>query len=42
MDQERTVKKIPESKPEGNRKMGRPGMRWTEDGEKDLRETVKR
>jgi len=22
--------------------MGRPGMRWTEDGEKDLRETVKR
>jgi len=42
MDQERTVKKLPESKPEGSRRMGRPGMRWTEDGEKGLRETVKR
>jgi len=38
MDQERTAKKIFESKPEGNRRMGRPRMRWLEDGEKDLRE----
>ena len=38
MDQESTVKKIFESKPEGSRRMGRPRMRWLEDAEKCLRE----
>jgi len=43
MDQGRTVKKISESKPEGNRRRGRPRMRWLEDTEKGLREVnVKR
>ena len=36
MDQERAVKKIFESKPEGSRSTGRPRMRWLEDGKKDL------
>ena len=37
-DQGRTVKKIFESKPEGSRRRGRPGLRWLEDAEKVLRE----
>jgi hypothetical protein len=38
MDQERTVKKILQSKTEGSRRMGRPRLRCLEEGEKDLRE----
>jgi hypothetical protein len=38
MDQERTVKKVSESKVEGSRRRGRPRLRWLEDVEKDLRE----
>jgi hypothetical protein len=38
MDQGRTVKKVSESKPEGNRRRGRPRWRRWEDVEKDLRE----
>jgi len=38
MDQGRRVKKIFESKPKGNRRMGRPRLRWLADGQKDLRE----
>jgi hypothetical protein len=42
MDHGRVVKKIFESRPEGRMRMGRPRLRWLEDG-KDLRETkVKR
>jgi hypothetical protein len=36
MDIERVVKKVFESKPEGRRRKGRPGLRWVEDVEKDL------
>jgi len=39
MDNGRVVKKIFESKPRGRRRKGRPGLRWVEDVEKDLRET---
>jgi len=38
MDQGRTVKKIFENKLEGNRRKGRPRLRWLEDAAKDLRE----
>ena len=34
----RVVKKIFESKPEVKRRKGRPGFRWLEDAENDLRE----
>jgi hypothetical protein len=37
MDQERTVKKIFESKPEGSRR-GRPRLRWLENVERGLYE----
>jgi hypothetical protein len=37
-DQGRVVKKIFESKPEGSRRRGRPGLRCLEDIEQDLRE----
>jgi len=36
MDQGRVVKKIPESKPEGRKRMGSPRLRWLEDAEKNL------
>jgi len=36
MNQGRTAKKIFESKLEGNRKKGRPILRWLEDVKKDL------
>jgi len=36
MDQERRVKKIFDSKPEGSRRRGRPSLRWLEDVEKVL------
>jgi len=36
MDQGRTVKKVFESKPEGNRRRRRHRLRWLEDVEKDL------
>jgi len=39
MDQGRRVKKIFENKPKGCRRRGRPRLKWTEDVEKDLRET---
>jgi hypothetical protein len=35
MDQERAIKKISESEPEGSRKRGRPRLRWLEDVSKD-------
>jgi hypothetical protein len=38
MDQGRKVKKIVESKLEGNRRRGRPRLRWLEDAEKNLRQ----
>ena len=38
IDQRRTVKKIFGSKLEGNRRRGRPRLRWLEDVEKDLKE----
>jgi hypothetical protein len=38
MDQESTVKKIFESKPERSRRRGRPSLRWLEDAEEGLRE----
>jgi hypothetical protein len=34
----RTAQKISDNKPEGSRRMGRPRLRWQEDGEKYLRE----
>jgi len=36
MNQGRIVKKIFESKPEGNRRKGRPRLRWLENVERDL------
>jgi len=43
MDQERVVKIVFESKPEGRRRMARPKLGWLEDDEHDLWElTVKR
>ena len=36
MDQERAVKKIFESKPDGSRRMGRPRLRWMEDVQNGL------
>jgi len=36
MDQRRRVKKIFESKPEGSRRRGRPGLRWLEDAERGV------
>jgi hypothetical protein len=36
MDKESTVKKILETKPEGNRRMGRHRMRWLEDVKNDM------
>jgi hypothetical protein len=36
MDQERTVKKISESKVGGSRRRGRPRLRWLEFVEKDV------
>ena len=38
MKQERTVKKIFESEPEGSRRRRKPRLRWLEDVEKDLHE----
>jgi hypothetical protein len=38
MGQGRTVKKVFESKLEGNRRRGRPRLRWLEDVAKDLQE----
>jgi hypothetical protein len=38
MGQGKTVKKVFESKPEGNRRMGRPRLRWLENVVKDLQE----
>jgi hypothetical protein len=39
MDQQTTVAKIFfESKREGTRKIGKPGVKWFEDGGNDLRE----
>jgi hypothetical protein len=37
MESERTVKKLQESKPRGRRKTGRPGLRWMDDVELDLK-----
>ena len=43
MDQGRVVNKISESKPEGRKRMERPGLIWLEDAEKNLWDTkVKR
>jgi len=40
IDQGRTVKKVFESKLEGNRRMGRHRLRWLEDVEKHLWEMM--
>jgi hypothetical protein len=40
MDQGRTVKKIFESKQDGNRRRGRHRLRWVKDVEKDIRMKV--
>jgi len=42
MDQERTVKEVWKSEPDGGRRMGRPRLRWLEYVEKFVRDlTVK-
>jgi hypothetical protein len=40
MDQEKTVKKVLENKPEESRRRGRPRLRWMKDVEKDLLEMM--
>jgi hypothetical protein len=37
MSEDRVIKKLYMSKPEGRRSVGRPKMRWLDDAEEDLR-----
>jgi hypothetical protein len=37
MSEDRVIKKLYMSKPEGRRSVGRPKMRWLDDVEEDLR-----